>query len=69
MVLSAVLLTLPLLQRQRNPAQRLIIDTDMSSDCDDVGALCLAHALMMRGEADLIAVVHNTGGFICKHLS
>ena len=41
--------------------QRLIIDTDMSSDCDDVGAVCLAHALMDAGEADLLAVVHNTG--------
>ena len=45
----------------RRPAQRLIIDTDMSSDCDDVGAVCIAHALMDRGEAELVAVVHNTG--------
>ena len=30
-------------------------------DCDDVGAVCLAHALMIRGEAKLLAVVHNTG--------
>eukprot|EP01051_Picozoa_sp_SAG22_P012503 SAG22_NODE_1306_length_4792_cov_369.145962_5_plen_306_part_00 len=43
------------------PPVPLIIDTDMSTDCDDVGALCLANALMTRGEADLIAVVHNTG--------
>lgn len=40
---------------------RLIIDTDMSGDCDDVGAVCLAHALELRGEAELLAVVHNTG--------
>lgn len=40
---------------------QLIIDTDMSGDCDDVGAVCIAHALMMRGEAKLLAVVHNTG--------
>ena len=39
----------------------LIIDTDMSTDCDDVGALCIAHAMMNKGEAELIAVVHNTG--------
>lgn len=43
------------------PPTRLIIDTDMSGDCDDVGALCVAHALVRRGEADLVAVVHNTG--------
>lgn len=40
---------------------RLIIDTDMSTDCDDVGATCIAHAMMDRGEVELIAVVHNTG--------
>ena len=33
----------------------------MSSDCDDVGAVCMAHALMDAGEAELLAVVHNTG--------
>jgi inosine-uridine nucleoside N-ribohydrolase len=37
--------------------QRLIIDTDMSGDCDDVGAVCMAHALMDNGEAELLAVV------------
>ena len=41
--------------------QRIIIDTDMSTDCDDVGAVCMAHALMDMGEANLLAVVHNTG--------
>ena len=40
---------------------KLIIDTDMSTDCDDVGALCIAHALEQRGEAELLAVVHDTG--------
>ena len=43
------------------PPQRLIIDTDMSTDCDDVGAVCMANALMDAGEVDLLAVVHNTG--------
>ena len=39
----------------------LIIDTDMTTDVDDVGAVCAANALMDRGEADIIAIVHNTG--------
>lgn len=39
----------------------LIIDTDMSFDVDDVGALCVAHALMDNGEADLLAVMANSG--------
>lgn len=40
---------------------RLIIDTDMSTDVDDVAALCMAHALADRGEVEIAAVVHNTG--------
>ena len=39
----------------------LIIDTDMSIDVDDVGALCVAHALQDLGEAQILAVTHNTG--------
>ena len=40
-------------------AVQLIIDTDMAGDVDDVGALCLAHALADRGEAAILAVLHN----------
>ena len=40
---------------------RIIIDTDMSTDVDDVAALCMTHALADRGEASILAVVHNTG--------
>ena len=39
----------------------LIIDTDMSFDVDDVGAICVAHALADRGEADLIGIVYDSG--------
>ena len=38
----------------------LIVDTDMSIDVDDVGALCAAHALADLGEAKLLAVIHDT---------
>lgn len=43
------------------PTPQLIIDTDMSFDVDDVGAVCLAHALADRGEAELVAVVYDSG--------
>ena len=33
----------------------------MSFDVDDVGALCLAHALADRGEVELIATMHDAG--------
>ena len=35
----------------------------MSTDVDDVAAVCIANVLSNRGEADLLAVVHNTGLF------
>lgn len=38
----------------------LIIDTDMSVDVDDVGALCTAHALANTGEANILAITHDT---------
>ncbi|QDT12880.1 sulfatase-like hydrolase/transferase [Stieleria marina] len=44
-----------------NPAApvKLILDTDMSGDCDDVGALALLHALADRGECELLATLLN----------
>lgn len=39
----------------------LIVDTDMSFDVDDVGALAVAHALADRGEVEIIATVHDAG--------
>ncbi len=38
----------------------LIVDTDIFSDADDVGALAIAHALQLREEAKLLAVAVNT---------
>lgn len=35
---------------------RLIFDTDMGNDTDDVMALCMIHALQSRGMVDLLAV-------------
>ena len=40
----------------------LILDTDMRSDCDDAGALAVAHHLMNLGEAELIGVIASTTG-------
>ena len=42
---------------------QLIIDTDMAFDVDDVGAVCVAHALADLGEVDILAVVHDAGLF------
>lgn len=37
----------------------VIFDTDMSSDCDDAGALAVLHALADLGEARILAVAVN----------
>jgi hypothetical protein len=44
------------------PAQPVdvIFDTDMDSDCDDVGALAILHALADRGEARVLATVSSS---------
>lgn len=38
-------------------AVRLILDTDIDTDCDDAGTLALLHALQDRGECELLGVV------------
>ena len=48
----------PSLDCSLNPA-KVLYDTDMTLDVDDVGALAVLHALADRGEADLLAVVYN----------
>ena len=40
---------------------RLLVDTDMSIDVDDLLALCVAHALADRNEVELLAMLHGTG--------
>jgi inosine-uridine nucleoside N-ribohydrolase len=39
-----------------NAPVRIIFDTDIGNDVDDVLALCLLHALQCRGECELLAV-------------
>jgi len=61
MKILVVISMLSVISRCTSAAVNLIIDTDMSTDVDDVGAVCIANAMMNRGEANLLAVVHNTG--------
>eukprot|EP00040_Diaphanoeca_grandis_P016443 m.84819 g.84819 ORF g.84819 m.84819 type:complete len:388 (-) comp25807_c0_seq1:144-1307(-) len=48
-------------QQGSQPLPQLIIDTDMSTDVDDVIAVCLANQLHNQRKLNLLAVVHNTG--------
>jgi hypothetical protein len=41
---------------------RLILDTDIASDCDDAGAVALLHGLAGSGEVEILAMMVCTGG-------
>lgn len=39
----------------------IIFDTDMGSDCDDVGALAILHRYLNQGKANLLACIYSSG--------
>jgi len=45
----------------RHHPVKVIFDTDMGSDCDDVGALALLHAYADMGRAEIIGTVYSSG--------
>ena len=53
-----VLFSIPLLGQITTP-KKVIYETDMCLDVDDVGALAILHALANRGEAEILAVCYN----------
>jgi inosine-uridine nucleoside N-ribohydrolase len=38
---------------------RIILDTDLASDCDDLGAVAVLHALANQGKAEILGMVCN----------
>jgi hypothetical protein len=54
MAAGALLVALP--ARAQAPV-RVIVDTDLAADVDDVGALAVLHALADRGEAEILAAM------------
>ncbi|GJM64304.1 hypothetical protein PEDI_48560 [Persicobacter diffluens] len=43
-----------------DPVQ-IILDTDMGSDCDDVGALAILNEFMNLSEANCLGVIYSSG--------
>lgn len=43
------------------PLPQIILDTDMGSDCDDVGALALLNEYANSGQAEILGVVYSSG--------
>ncbi len=41
--------------------EKIIFDTDMGSDCDDVGALALLHVLAGKGKAEILGCIYSSG--------
>ena len=58
-LLLVFILETTLLFAQKIQPKRIIYDTDICLDVDDVGALALLHALENKGESKLLAVVFN----------
>jgi hypothetical protein len=44
---------------------KIILDTDIASDCDDAGAVAMLNALAVNGEAEILAMMASTGGEWC----
>ena len=55
-LLLAVLLLAPRPSLAAAPPVKVIFDTDMAGDVDDVGALAILHAMADLGEAEILAV-------------
>jgi hypothetical protein len=41
--------------------EKIIFDTDMGSDCDDVGALALLHYYADQGKAEILGCIYSSG--------
>lgn len=53
-----ILLILPSMVVAEKPVP-ILLDTDISNDCDDAGALAVLHALADQGKAEILAVITN----------
>ena len=51
----------PELAEKSHQTKRVILDTDISSDVDDVGAVSVLHALADQGEIEILAVMVSSG--------
>lgn len=41
--------------------EKIILDTDMGSDCDDVGALALLNEYSNTGNAEILGIIYSSG--------
>ncbi len=60
-LISLSLLIVSALSAQHQEPVNIILDTDMGSDCDDVGALALLHQYTDQGKVEIIGVMYSSG--------
>ena len=48
-------------QNLKDKPIKVILDTDMGSDCDDAGAMALLHAYADLGKVDIIGIIYSSG--------
>lgn len=48
-------------QPEKTETIKVILDTDMGSDCDDVGALALLNEYANEGKVDILGVIYSSG--------
>lgn len=46
--------------KKKNQPKRIIFDTDMGPDYDDIGAIAVLHALFATGECEVLATISST---------
>jgi len=57
-IILIILFAIPMLGQDTSP-KKIIYETDMCADVDDVGALAILHAMANNGEAEILAVCFN----------
>ncbi len=63
LLLAAIILLFSLDEKNastQNPI-KIILDTDMGSDCDDVGALAMLNEYANQGKANILGIIYSSG--------
>ncbi len=59
-ILFACIVSSPIMGRAIEPPVKIIFDSDVDQDCDDISALFMLHGAVERGEAELLATIGCT---------
>ncbi len=60
-LLSCVIISLSYCNNKENVQRHVILDTDLSSDVDDVGAVAVLHNLASKGKVEILGMMVSSG--------